>query len=136
MSFNDYLGVTTRINAETAENIRQLPLMGQYADAVANAVFVKSNMRQAVLDAVSVEERLKIVLAGVMGEVEITKLDKRIAAEVKRSMDQNQREYYLHEQIKAIRKELGETEQNEAEEYMRRLKEKEMPQAVREKLER
>lgn len=84
-------------------------------------------MRQAALDAVSVEERLKIVLAGVMGEVEITKLDKRIAAEVKRSMDQNQREYYLHEQIKAIRKELGETEQNEAEEYMRRLKEKQMP---------
>ena len=71
-----------------------------------------------------------------MGEVEITKLDKRIAAEVKRSMDQNQREYYLHEQIKAIRKELGETEQNEAEKYTRRLKEKEMPQAVREKLER
>ena len=51
-------------------------------------------------------------------------------------MDQNQREYYLHEQIKAIRKELGETEQNEAEEYMRRLKEKQMPQTVREKLER
>ncbi|MBS6323756.1 MAG: endopeptidase La, partial [Clostridium sp.] len=123
-SFNDYLSVTTRINAETAENIRQLPSAGQYADAVANAVFVKSNMRQAALDAISVEERLKIVLAGVMGEVEITKLDKRIAAEVKRSMDQNQREYYLHEQIKAIRKELGETEQNEAEEYTRRLKEK------------
>ena len=135
-SFNDYLSVTTRINAETAENIRQLPSAGQYADAVANAVFVKSNMRQAALDAISVEERLKIVLAGVMGEVEITKLDKRIAAEVKRSMDQNQREYYLHEQIKAIRKELGETEQNEAEEYMRRLKEKQMPQTVREKLER
>lgn len=46
------------------------------------------------------------------------------------------RDNYLHEQIKAIRKELGETEQNEAEEYMRRLKEKQMPQTVREKLER
>ena len=83
------------------------------------------------------KKRLKIVLAGVMGEVEITKLDKRIAAEVKRSMDQNRREYYLHEQYK------GHTQgawRNRAERsrriHTRRLKEKEMPQAVREKLER
>ena len=135
-SFTEYLGLTSRINAESAEGIRQITSAGRFADAIANAVFVKSNMRQATLDALNIEERLKVVLAGVMGEVEIVRIDRSIAEEVKRSMDKSQREYYLHEQMKAIRKELGETDQDEADEYAKRLKEKNMPQNVREKLER
>lgn len=134
--FGEYVLLSGRINAESAEAIRRIEDAGQYADAVANAAFVKAISRQAVLDAVNVEQRLKLVLSTLSDEVEISRADKRIAAEVKRSMDKNQREYYLHEQIKAIRKELGETEQDEAAEYMERLKAKSMPPAIREKLER
>lgn len=135
-AFNDYSALSGRVNAETAEGLRQIENAGQYADAIANTAFVKVNMRQAALDTVNVEDRLKLVLAGLMGEVEISRIDKRIAAEVKRSIDQNQREYYLREQIKAIRKELGETEQDEAAQYLNQLKAKQMPEPVREKLER
>lgn len=134
--FGEYVLLSGRINAESAEAIRRIEDAGQYADAVANAAFIKADSRQAVLGAINVEQRLKLVLSTLTDEVEISRADKRIAAEVKRSMDKNQREYYLHEQIKAIRKELGETEQDEAAEYMEKLKAKSMPPAIREKLER
>ena len=132
----EYMGVSNRINADTLDTIRRIDGYGAFADAAANAVFVKGSMRQAALECTRIEDRLKLVLAGIMSETEINRIDKRIAAEVKRSVDKNQKEYYLREQIRAIRKELGETEQDEADAYMEKLKLKPMPQKVKAQLER
>lgn len=136
-ALSEYAAMTTRLSADAFAAIKSSPTAGKLAYAAAGAAFTKQAMRQAVLDCQGdVEARLKLVLAGLLSETEIMKVDKRIAAEVKRSIDQNQHEYYLREQIKAIRKELGDTDAQEADDFLERLNAKKMPAAVRESMER
>ncbi len=135
-ALGEYAGLSTRISADAVDALNRVAEPGAYADGVANVVFTKPEQRQGVLECPDVETRMKLVLGGVLSETEIMKIDRRISAEVKRSVDQNQKEYYLREQIKAIRKELGETEQDEAAQFLERLAQKEMPEDTRKALER
>ncbi|MGQ9691891.1 MAG: endopeptidase La [Thermaceae bacterium] len=105
------------------------------ADTVAHYATWEAKEKQALLETLSVEERLKRVLALLLRDLERFKLDKKIAARVKEQMDQNQREYYLREQMKAIQRELGGGEDflTEIEELRERIEKKGFPQAVKEK---
>lgn len=85
-----------------------------------------------MLECFDVPERLRETLALVLDEIEVLRVDRRISQEVKRRVDKNQKEYYLREQIKAIRAELGETEQADADVFLERLEKKAMPDALRE----
>lgn len=85
-----------------------------------------------MLECFDVPERLRETLALVLDEIEVLRVDRRISQEVKRRVDKNQKEYYLREQIKAIRAELGETEQADADVFLERLEKKTMPDALRE----
>ena len=79
---------------------------------------------------------MKKLLSFFVGEIDILKADRRIAAEVKYQVDKSQKEYYYREQIKAIRKELGESSDTEADEFMAKLEHKQMPDSVRSVIER
>lgn len=105
------------------------------ADTVAHHATWEVREKQALLETLSVEERLKRVLALLLRDLERFELDKKIAARVKEQMDQNQREYYLREQMKAIQKELGGGEDflSEIEELRERIEKKGMPEPVKEK---
>lgn len=105
------------------------------ADTVAHHATWEAREKQALLETLSVEERLKRVLALLLRDLERFELDKKIAARVKEQMDQNQREYYLREQMKAIQKELGGGEDflSEIEELRERIEKKGMPEPVKEK---
>ncbi|AEB12166.1 endopeptidase La [Marinithermus hydrothermalis] len=88
-----------------------------------------------VLEVQALEERLKLVLGYLTRDLERFEIDKKIAARVKEQMDQNQREYYLREQMKAIQRELGGGEDllAEVDELRERIEAKGMPEAVKEK---
>ncbi len=88
-----------------------------------------------VLEVPELEERLKLVLGYLTRDLERFEIDKKIAARVKEQMDQNQREYYLREQMKAIQRELGGGEDliAEVDELRERIEAKGMPEAVKEK---
>lgn len=105
------------------------------ADTVAHHATWEAREKQALLETLSVEERLKRILALLLRDLERFELDKKIAARVKEQMDQNQREYYLREQMKAIQKELGGGEDflSEIEELRERIEKKGMPEPVKEK---
>ncbi len=105
------------------------------ADTVAHYTTWDAQEKQGLLETLSVEERLKRILALLLRDLERFELDKRIAARVKEQMDQNQREYYLREQMKAIQKELGGGEDflSEIEELRERIEKKGMPEGVKEK---
>ena len=105
------------------------------ADTVAHHATWEAREKQALLETLSVEERLKRVLALLLRDLERFELDKKIAARVKEQMDQNQREYYLREQMKAIQKELGGGEDflSEIEELRERIEKKGLPEPVKEK---
>lgn len=84
---------------------------GMLADMVASHLDIRVETKQEVLDEMNVKARLKKVYATVARELEILELGDKIQTQVKGRMDKSQREYYLREQLRAIRHELGETDE-------------------------
>lgn len=132
----EYATMSTRMNSDALASIEGKKIPGPYADAVANAVMQKASERQPFLEESDPVERMKRVLRFMGKEIEILRADRRIAKEVQAQLDKNQKEYYLREQIKAIRKELGDTQATEVEAMREQLDKKDMPQEIREKVER
>ncbi|MBQ1269093.1 MAG: endopeptidase La, partial [Clostridia bacterium] len=88
--------------------------------------------KQAVLAESRTETRLTLLATALSTELEIVNAQKKITEEVRKSIDKNQKEYFLREQIKAIHKELGDDEA-ENEKIVAQIKAKPMPEAIREK---
>jgi ATP-dependent Lon protease len=105
---------------------------------VAATLRLKTDERQELLETISVEERLRKVLVILNRELEVSELGSRIQSQVASEIDKTQREYFLREQLKAIREELGETsdEAAEVEELRRQVEEKQLPDEVRKAVER
>jgi ATP-dependent Lon protease len=105
---------------------------------VAATLRLKTDERQELLETISVEERLRKVLVILNRELEVSELGSRIQSQVASEIDKTQREYFLREQLKAIREELGEAsdEAAEVEELRRQVEEKQLPDEVRKAVER
>lgn len=126
---------TLKLDRHQQEAVKSILDPAILADTVAHHATWEAREKQALLETLSVEERLKRVLALLLRDLERFELDRKIAARVKEQMDQNQREYYLREQMKAIQKELGGGEDllSEIEELRERIEKKGMPETVKEK---
>ena len=88
---------------------------GTLSDMVASTINTTTEDRQKVLDTLDVTKRLKIVTRLVNHQVDILELGNKIQSQVKGDMDKRQREYYLRQQLKAIKDELGETDESSVE---------------------
>jgi ATP-dependent Lon protease len=108
------------------------------SDLVASNIQLKVPELIEVLSLVDVRERIRRVHYYLTREMEVLELGTKIRSQVKHELDKTQREYFLREQLKAIRKELGEDESasQEIEELAERLKNKAMPQYARETAEK
>jgi ATP-dependent Lon protease len=107
---------------------------GKLADFVASNVNVEVPERQEILEAVDVSARLERLTTTLNRELELLELGSKIQSEAKNEMDKAQRDYYLRQQLKAIRKELGEEDQYAAEldELEEKLMKKPLADDVRE----
>ena len=108
---------------------------GTLADMITSSLNATSEEKQKVLEILPVGERLKEVTRIVNKQLEILDLGKKIQDQVKGDMDKKQREYYLREQLKAIKTELGDKDEGtvEVDEYRTKVKEKDLPpEAARE----
>ncbi|MGC9403854.1 endopeptidase La, partial [Vibrio genomosp. F10 str. 9ZC157] len=97
----------------------------------------KLDDKQQVLEILDVIQRLEFLMGQMESEIDILQVEKRIRGRVKKQMEKSQREYYLNEQMKAIQKELGETEDgvDEFEVLKKKIEDSKMPQEAREKTE-
>jgi ATP-dependent Lon protease len=105
--FNEYVHLNRRIPDEvlmTANNITDPALLGHTVSA---HLLVKVPQKQRLLEAADVPERLRMLGEVLAGELEIVKLERKIEGQVRSQVHKNQKEFYLNEQLKAIRKELG-----------------------------
>ena len=100
---------------EAAVAARNITEPGLLADMVAYSPDMSTEQRQQMLETVDVVERLKLVAAFLARQIEILELKGKIQSEVKSEMDKTQREYILREQLKAIQRELGEDDPQQAE---------------------
>lgn len=113
--FESYVKLNKRVPPEVIVSVNQIDDAGQLADTVASHLNIKISEKQELLEIIGVAERLEKVYALMEGEMSVLQVEKKIRNRVKRQMEKTQREYYLNEQMKAIQKELGETEEGKDE---------------------
>jgi len=105
--------------------------------ALASNIRLEIDQAQEVLAGNSLEAQMRALLSVMRREMEVLALGHKIREEAQGEMDKSQREYFLRQQLKAIRKELGEDEKgSEAEDYRRQIEEAELPEEAREEAER
>src|SRR6186997_2712851 len=109
-----YVANGAPVPPEAAVAARNITEPGLLADMVAYSPDMTTEQRQELLETVDVEERLKLVSGFLARQIEILELKGRIQNEVKSEMDKTQREYILREQLKAIQRELGEEDPQQA----------------------
>ena len=110
-----YVANGAPVPPEAAVAARNISEPGLLADMIAYSPDMSTEQRQELLETVDVVERLKLVSNFLARQVEILELKGKIQSEVKSEMDKTQREYILREQLKAIQRELGEEDPQQAE---------------------
>src|SRR6476469_1188170 len=128
-----YVANGAPVPPEAAVAARNISEPGLLADMVAYSPDMSTEQRQELLETVDVIERLKLVSNFLARQIEILELKGRIQSEVKSEMDKTQREYILREQLKAIQRELGEDDPQQAEinELREKVEAAGMPDEVR-----
>jgi len=111
---------------------------GVLADVISSVINASAEEKQKILEILDVKERLKEVTRLISHQLEILELGNKIQSQVKDDIDKSQREYYLRQQLKAIRQELGETDEPkvEIEEYRAKIGKKNLPPEAKKEAER
>jgi ATP-dependent Lon protease len=133
--FEQYIKLNRKVPPEVLVSINQIEEPGKLADTVASHLSLKIPEKQELLEADTIQKRLEKIYSFMEGEIGVLQVEKRIRSRVKRQMEKTQREYYLNEQLKAIQKELGETEdgRDELQELEEKIKKTKLTKEAREK---
>lgn len=137
-AFDKFCRATGKVHADVMMTLVHETDPHRFADLIASTVLVKQEDKQKILEIVDPLERMQVLIGMMHQETEIRKLEANIQLKVKKSIEKGQREYYLREQIKVIRTELGEEDnpEAEAEQLKKELEVMKIPQEVREKVEK
>lgn len=117
--FEKYAKLTNRIPSDTTFTITSMEDYARLSDVIAANMVLKLDQKQRILNEISPKKRLEKLLELLIREIEILEVERNINNKVRQRIDKSQKEYYLREQLKVIRNELGEEDQqnNETEEY-------------------
>ncbi|HEU4995177.1 MAG TPA: endopeptidase La [Gemmatimonadaceae bacterium] len=114
-AFEEYVGLQRRIPAEVIAMIQGADGIDRQAYGVAAHLAVRHDTRQKLLEAEPLDALLRLLGEVISGENELLRLERKIDDDVRGSLFQNQREFYLQEQLKAIHRELGQEDDDFAE---------------------
>ncbi len=133
--FERYVKLNKKIPVEVVVVASNVDNPGRLADIITAHLNLKVPVKQEILQAFDPEERLDKLVEILNKEIEILIIEKKISGRVRKQMESIQKEYYLREQVKAIQKELGDTDelQTEIAEYKKKVKTAEMPDYAEEK---
>ena len=137
--FENYLTLNKKVPTDILNALQRIDDVDRLADTMAAHLPVSIRHKQNALELANVQERLEYLLGMMESEADILQVEKRIRGRVKKQMEKSQRNYYLNEQIKAIRKEMdgGENEDtiDEVEQLHQKVEAAGMPADVRDKVE-
>ena len=135
--FENYVKLNKKVPPEALSSIPQITDASKLADSVAAHLSVKISDKQGLLETIDVPQRLEKVYGLMEGEISVLQVEKKIRSRVKRQMEKTQREYYLNEQMKAIQRELGETDdqRDEIMELEKRIRKTKLSKEARAKAE-
>ncbi len=134
-SFERYVKLSKKLPSELLMTVGNIENYGVLADTIAGHLPLKIEEKQELLETTSIERRLEKIYSLIEGEVEILEVERKIRNRVKKQMEKTQREFYLNEQMRAIKKELGQAddEKNDLDELEEKIKKKGMPKEAEEK---
>ena len=123
-TFSDYVRQSKKVPPEVMASLSNIMQPSRLVDTIAAQLSVKLALRQQLLEAVDIRERIAQLMSYLEGELELASVGRRVRGRVKKQMEKSQRDYYLNEQMKAIQKEMGDTDDipNEIEQMQKRLK--------------
>ena len=136
--FENYAKQNKKIQPEVSNAFAGITDADRLSDTLAAHLPVAVRNKQEVLERANIQERFEYLLGLMESETDLLQVEKRIRGRVKKQMEKSQRDYYLNEQIKAIQKELGDSENggiDEIEQLRQKLEEARLPREAKEKVE-
>ena len=126
--FKEYVRLNKRLPDEVLLSVLNIGEIGRMADSISAYILGKVPLKQELLEEPDLNLRLSRINQILANELDILEVEQRIDGEVQSAVQKNQREFYLNEQLRAIRKELGYTsdEDSEIEDYSKRIDESDM----------
>lgn len=123
-----YVAADNKVPQDFLNAIKSINEPGRLADTIAGQISLRLEDKQALLEKVSVRQRIERLLELMQSEIEISEIEKTIRERVKKQMEKTQKEYYLNEQMRAIQKEMGEKDEFKSEiaEIEEQLQQKEL----------
>ncbi len=134
--FEAYCKSSLRVSQETLRSVMDVQKPDQLADIIAASVLTQLEDRQAILEKLSVRERLETLCGILLRETELADVEKQVQARIKKQIEKNQKDYYLREQIKAIQTELGDADAPDVDALREKLDQTPLNDAARQKAER
>ncbi|MCG6974289.1 MAG: endopeptidase La [Desulfobacterales bacterium] len=128
-SFDEYAKINKSLSKDLVKSVSSIADPAKLVDTMAAHFAFKIEDKQRLLETTSLEKRLSLLLSLLKMEIDIFKMDQRIKSRVKEQMEKTQKNYYLNEQMRAIKKEIG-TEDDHSDELKdleKRIKRKKMP---------
>jgi ATP-dependent Lon protease len=129
--FEEYVALHRRIPPEVVSMVQAADTIERQAYGIAAHLAVRHEVRQRVLDAETTAELLPELDEVIVAEIEVLRLERKLDDEVRGSLVQNQREFYLQEQLKAIHRELGEDDGADGSELEAQIQKRSLPDAVK-----
>jgi ATP-dependent Lon protease len=136
--FEVFVRHSQRIAPEIVASLRTVEEPDAMADLMCAYLPLRVAERQSLLETLGISKRIEKMVALLLRENEMLEIERKVRDRVREQMDQGQREYYLNEQLKAIRQELGHDEEgaDEYAELREQIEKANLPEAVRAKAER
>lgn len=135
-SFEAYGKLNKNISKELVTSVSAISNPSQLADTVASHFSFKIEDKQRLLETLSVAERLSSLLELIKLEIDVFRMEKKIKDRVKEQMEKTQKQYYLNEQMRAIKKEMGADEESgdDLAELEKRIQQKKMSKEAEDKV--
>lgn len=131
--FKEIVDLSPHLPDELIDLAKNIEEPGPLADMIVSTLNLDRHKKQDILECLNVKTRLERITRFLSEDLELQKMGRQIQDQVKKGIDQHQKEFYLKEQLKAIQKELGmgEDEGSEIDELLERLEEKDLPEPVK-----
>jgi ATP-dependent Lon protease len=129
--FEEYVALHRRIPNEVVALVQSAETVARQAYGIAAHLAVRVETRQSLLDAATVGDLLESLSELLAAEIELLRLERKLDEEVRGSLFQNQREFYLQEQLKAIHRELGQDDADDVMDLERQIEARKLPDAVK-----
>ncbi|HIC27268.1 MAG TPA: endopeptidase La, partial [Gammaproteobacteria bacterium] len=112
-NFQEYVKITRKATPEVLSTINSIDSLSKLSDTLVGHLSVDLKEKQEILETVSLKQRSEKILSHLASQLDLTKVEKKIRGRVKKQMEKSQKEYYLNEQMKALKRELGELDDSE-----------------------